>query len=79
MHLLDVLLVDAVHHVFFFNDEPAVCRAQFYHFLTGVLDVGPQVWLAAQVVEDWGALPGEGAAVLAEVALAVQAFVEGIE
>lgn len=79
MHLLDVLLGDVVNHVFFLDDETAVCCAQFYHFLPGLLDVGPQVCLAAQVVEDWGALPREGAAVLTEVALAVQAFIEGIE
>lgn len=79
MHLLDVVLVDAVPHVFFLDDETAVCRAQFYHFLPGLLDVCLQVCLAAQVVEDWGALPGEGAAVLTEVPLAVQAFIEGIE
>lgn len=79
VHLLDVLVVYAAGHVLLLNYEPAVGGAQLHHLLAGLLDVGLQVGLAAEVVEDRGALPGEGAAVLAEVALAVEALVEGVE
>ena len=31
------------------------------------------------MLEDWGCFPGEGAAVLSEVSLAIEALVEGVE
>lgn len=71
MHLLDVFLVDVVHHILLLDNQPAVGCAQLHHLLPGVLDVVLQVGFAAEVVEDWGVFPGEGTAVLSEVALAV--------
>lgn len=71
MHLLDVFLVDGVHHILFLDYQTAVSCAQFHHFLPSELDVSFQVGLAAEVVKHWGAFPREGTTVLAEVALTV--------